>query len=97
MMISKFIESGARRSSCLGVLLDPFCGHGALLAAANAAGMDCIGVELSSKRARKARNIRLVEAKNPQSKRQKMLSFRFEGERNPTEQPLGDATPREEC
>jgi hypothetical protein len=40
-------------------VIDPFCGHGTMLAAANAAGMDAIGVELSPKRARKARVLRL--------------------------------------
>lgn len=38
-------------------IVDPFCGHGSVLAAANALGLDAIGVELSPKRARKARTI----------------------------------------
>lgn len=37
------------------VVVDPFCGHGSILAAANARGMDAIGVELSRRRAAKAR------------------------------------------
>jgi hypothetical protein len=37
------------------VVVDPFCGHGSMLAAANAHGLDAIGVELSRKRAAKAR------------------------------------------
>ncbi|HVK78479.1 MAG TPA: hypothetical protein VM734_34505 [Kofleriaceae bacterium] len=37
------------------VVVDPFCGAGTMLAAANAAGLDAIGVELSGKRARRAR------------------------------------------
>lgn len=37
------------------VILDPFCGQGSILAAANAAGLDAIGVELSRRRAAKAR------------------------------------------
>jgi predicted deacylase len=37
------------------VVLDPFCGHGTVLAVANALGLDAIGVELGGKRARKAR------------------------------------------
>lgn len=37
------------------VILDPFCGQGSILATANAAGLDAIGVELSRRRAAKAR------------------------------------------
>jgi len=37
------------------VVVDPFCGQGSILAAANARGMDAIGVELSRRRASKAR------------------------------------------
>ena len=36
-------------------VVDPFCGHGTALAAANRAGMNAIGVELSNRRAAKAR------------------------------------------
>ncbi|MCK8499980.1 site-specific DNA-methyltransferase [Myxococcus fulvus] len=39
-------------------VVDPFCGHGTALAVANAMGLEAIGVELSRKRARKARNLR---------------------------------------
>ena len=39
------------------VIVDPFCGHGTILAAANAHGMDAIGVERSKKRVRKARRL----------------------------------------
>lgn len=37
------------------VVLDPFCGHGTVLAVANELGLDAVGVELGGKRARKAR------------------------------------------
>ncbi len=37
------------------VVVDPFCGHGTALAVANARGLDAIGVELSAKRAERAR------------------------------------------
>jgi hypothetical protein len=37
------------------VIVDPFCGQGSALDAANAAGLDAIGVELSRRRAAKAR------------------------------------------
>ncbi len=36
-------------------IVDPFCGHGTLLAVANELGLDAIGVELGRKRAEKAR------------------------------------------
>lgn len=39
------------------VVVDPFCGHGTVLAVANAHGLDALGVELSAKRARKARRM----------------------------------------
>lgn len=42
------------KSRCI---VDPFCGHGSVLAAANALGLDAMGVERSPKRARKARSI----------------------------------------
>ncbi|RKH07603.1 SAM-dependent methyltransferase [Corallococcus praedator] len=38
-------------------VVDPFCGHGTALAVANALGLDAVGVELSRKRARRARNL----------------------------------------
>lgn len=40
-------------------IVDPFCGLGTMLAAANEAGLDAIGVELSNKRAEKARELQL--------------------------------------
>jgi len=39
-------------------VVDPFCGQGSALAAANAQGLDAIGVELSRRRAAKARALR---------------------------------------
>jgi tRNA G10 N-methylase Trm11 len=38
-------------------VVDPFCGHGSVLAAANAHGLSAIGVELSRRRAAKARTL----------------------------------------
>jgi hypothetical protein len=38
-------------------VVDPFCGMGTVLAAANQLGMNAIGVELNQKRARKARSL----------------------------------------
>lgn len=37
-------------------IVAPFCGHGTVLAVANSLGLDAIGIELSPKRSRKARN-----------------------------------------
>lgn len=48
--IAYIASTGAR------VVVDPFCGQGTALAAANAAGLDAIGVELSKRRAAKARS-----------------------------------------
>jgi hypothetical protein len=42
------------------VVVDPFCGHGTVLAAANELGLDALGVELSAKRCRVARNLTLA-------------------------------------
>lgn len=38
-------------------IVDPFCGVGSALAAANAAGLDAIGVEISRRRASRARRL----------------------------------------
>jgi hypothetical protein len=50
MAIAYIASTGAR------TVVDPFCGQGTALAAANAAGLDAIGVELSKRRAAKARS-----------------------------------------
>lgn len=47
------------------VVVDPFCGHGTILAVANAQGLDAIGVELSSKRVRKAQRLTLEPGSPP--------------------------------
>jgi len=41
------------------VVVDPFCGVGTVLAIANAQGLDAIGVELTRRRAAKARKLDL--------------------------------------
>ena len=41
-------------------IVDPFCGHGSVLAVANALGLDAVGVELGAKRARRARTLQVV-------------------------------------
>ncbi len=42
-------------------VLDPFCGHGTVLAVANEMGLDAIGVELGGKRAKKARSLSIAD------------------------------------
>ncbi len=42
-------------------VLDPFCGHGTVLAVANALGFDAVGVELGMKRAKRARALTLAQ------------------------------------
>ncbi len=46
-------------------VVDPFCGHGTMLAVANQHGLDAIGVELSRKRAEKARIFELGPPAQP--------------------------------
>jgi hypothetical protein len=51
------------RHTATRTIVDPFCGHGTVLAAANSLGMDGIGVELGPKRARRARTL-LIEGQS---------------------------------
>ena len=55
-MAVKFIATHTRSHT----VVDPFCGVGTALAVANEAGLAALGVELSRKRARKARNLTLT-------------------------------------
>lgn len=52
-------DAAVRFVAALGArtVVDPFCGHGSILAAANAHGLAAIGVEKSRRRAAKARNL----------------------------------------
>jgi hypothetical protein len=43
-------------------VVDPFCGHGTVLAVANRMGLGAVGVDITKKRARKARNLQLDDA-----------------------------------
>ncbi len=47
------------------LIIDPFCGHGTVLAAANELGMNALGVELSRKRCQKARQLNLQQFTSP--------------------------------
>lgn len=53
--VARFLS---RQTACR-VVVDPFCGLGTMLAVANAHGLDAVGVELSSRRAAKARKLEL--------------------------------------
>ena len=53
-MAVKFVASTGART-----VVDPFCGVGSALAAANAIGLDAIGVEISRRRASRARRLGL--------------------------------------
>lgn len=48
-----------RRRTPSRVVVDPFCGRGTALAVANAVGLDAVGVELSLRRCRNARNLQI--------------------------------------
>lgn len=43
-------------------VVDPFCGHGTVLAVANELGMKAVGVELGGKRAQKARGLKVLDS-----------------------------------
>lgn len=51
----RFVRDGTATRT----VVDPFCGQGMVLAVANALGLSAVGVELSAKRARKARALQL--------------------------------------
>jgi DNA modification methylase len=43
-------------------VVDPFCGHGTVLAVANAMGFDALGIDLSVRQCRAARRLTLEPA-----------------------------------
>ena len=49
-------------STACRTVVDPFCGYGTVLAVANGHALDAIGVELSPRRARRARGLRIARA-----------------------------------
>lgn len=53
------------RSTGCRVVVDPFCGWGTMLAVANAYGLDALGVELSGRRASRARTLSFRPAQGP--------------------------------
>lgn len=57
LMIARFIAQEAKSTT----LINPFCGEGSMLAAANALGLKAIGIEKGKKRAEKARKLMLSE------------------------------------
>ena len=42
------------------LVVDPFCGHGTVLAVANMLGLDALGVDLSARRCRAARKLEIA-------------------------------------
>ena len=48
-----------QRNTATALVVDPFCGYGTVLAAANAMGFDALGVDLGAKRCRAARALTL--------------------------------------
>lgn len=68
MTWSRAMPMSAAKASCAfiqkhtpcDIVVDPFCGRGTILAVANAAGLGAIGVEISKKRAKKARALRVA-------------------------------------
>lgn len=56
LMISKFIATETTSKK----IIQPFCGEGSILAAANMYGLDSLGIERSSKRAEKARHLQIT-------------------------------------
>jgi hypothetical protein len=46
-------------------VVDPFCGHGTVLAVANAMGFDALGIDLGAKRCKAARALRLDDDLRP--------------------------------
>lgn len=53
VMIAKFIATQTKSTT----ILNPFCGQGSMLAAANAVGLSAIGIERSPKRAKAAQSL----------------------------------------
>jgi hypothetical protein len=58
-MIAKFIKS---QTDCHSII-NPFCGEGSMLAAANVQGLHAIGIERSPKRAKRAESLQIVDQK----------------------------------
>lgn len=53
LMIAKFISEHTSTKT----IVNPFCGHGSMLAMGNAFGLDALGIERSPKRAEKAKHL----------------------------------------
>lgn len=57
VMIARFVRE---HTTCSGIV-HPFCGQGAMLAAANLYGLDGIGIERGPRRAAQARDLRILQ------------------------------------
>ena len=58
---SLFAANFIKKQTTTHILVNPFCGEGSVLAAANFTGLDAIGIEKSQKRAEKARKLQVSE------------------------------------
>lgn len=61
LMVAKFIKEQTTSK----VLINPFCGHGSMLAAADYVEMNSIGIERSPKRVEKAKTLRVNDSQRP--------------------------------
>jgi hypothetical protein len=59
LMIAKFIKTQTETQT----VINPFCGEGSMLAAANLHGLNAIGIERSPKRAKRAEMLQIVDQK----------------------------------
>ena len=59
-MAAKFIAEQTTTRT----MINPFCGEGSMLAAANIFGLEAIGIERSPKRADKARSLQIIKDKS---------------------------------
>lgn len=57
---SLFASNFVKKQTLTKTLINPFCGEGSVLAAANYAGLNAVGIERSPKRAEKARHLQVA-------------------------------------
>ena len=73
--LSSQLDAGGTGSAVRAVL-DPFCGVGSVLAGANAYGMAALGVDISPRRCREARDMEVhLDAKHNRKRKQKKQKY----------------------
>ena len=50
----RLVDGGGNEGTSSGLIVDPFCGYGSMLAVANAYGMDAVGIDVSARCCRRA-------------------------------------------